>query len=216
MNAWFNVVMLSSFFLAVFGIGEIAFRKFKVDAELTRKWSHIASGFLALLFPYFFKDVGWVILICTIFAIFLFTCKYFGFLPSINAVKRKTHGSILFPLAVIISFISYEYQEFNLLYYYLPVLTLAVCDLCAAIIGKKYPLKSIKIYLETKSLGGFLAFLFSFILLNLSFIILNFQIPLVFILIGGLFSAGIELISPRGFDNITIPLSVIVSMYYLL
>jgi dolichol kinase len=102
------------------------------------------------------------------------------------------------------------------LYYYLPILTLAICDLCAAIIGYRYPLKKINIYIETKSMGGFLAFFLSFILLNLTLIQFNYQIPLVFIIVAGLFSAFVELISPRGIDNITIPLSVIMTMNYLL
>ncbi len=216
MRSFINLLILSSFFLLVFAIGEIAYRKFKVNSEITRKWSHIASGLLALLFPYFFESVFWVILICGIFAVFLFTCKHYSFLPSINAVNRKTHGSVLFPFAVILSFISYQYHEFNLLYYYLPILTLAICDLCAAIIGNRYPLKKINIYIETKSMGGFLAFFLSFILLNSMLIQFNYQIPLVFIIVAGLFSAFVELISPRGFDNITIPLSVIIAMNYLL
>jgi dolichol kinase len=88
--------------------------------------------------------------------------------------------------------------------------------LCAAIIGKRYPLKKINIYLETKSIGGFLAFFLSFILLNFTLIQLNYQIPLNFILVAGIFSGFVELISPRGFDNITIPFSVIMAMNYLL
>lgn len=212
MSSFINVIILSSLFLTAFAIGEVAYRKLKVNAELTRKWSHIASGFLALLFPFYFDSIFWVILICALFTLFLYACKHFKFLPSINAVDRKTHGSILFPLAVVVSFISYQYQHFNLLYYYLPVLTLAICDLCAAIIGKRYPVVKIKIFIETKSLGGYLAFLISFMLLNVCFHLIGFQIPLLFMFLGGLFCAFIELITPRGFDNITIPLSVITAM----
>ncbi len=212
MSPVINLIVLSSFFLTAFAVGEIAYRKFNVEAEITRKWSHISSGFLALLFPFYFNDVFWVVLICTIFGIFLFVCKKFKFLPSINSVERKTHGSILFPLAVIISFIAFEMFD-NLIYYYLPVLTLAICDLCAAIIGKRYPIKKIKIYLETKSLGGLLAFVISFILLSIAFNFMGFSLSLLFILATGIFSGIIELISPRGLDNVSIPLSVILFLY---
>lgn len=212
MNPLVNLLTLSSFFLIAFAIGEIAYRKFQIDAEITRKWSHISSGFLALLFPFFFENAYWVILICAIFGLFLFICKKYKFLPSINAVERKTHGSVLFPLAVIISFIAYQYFH-NLLYYYLPVLTLAICDLCAAIVGKRFPLKRIKIYLETKSLGGLLAFITSFTLLSIVFNLMGFHLSIWFILFTGVFSGLVELISPRGIDNVSIPLSVILFLY---
>lgn len=212
MHPFVNLMVLSSFFLAAFAVGEIAYRKFKIEAEITRKWSHISSGFLALLFPYFFNNAYWVILICAIFGVFLFVCKKYKFLPSINAVERKTHGSVLFPVAVIISFIAYQIKD-NLIFYYLPVLTLAICDLCAAIIGKRFPLKKIKIYLETKSLGGLLACISSFICLSIVFNVIGFHLSLMFIVFTGIFSGIVELISPRGVDNISIPLSVIFCLH---
>jgi phosphatidate cytidylyltransferase/phytol kinase len=215
LSSFVNLLILSSYFLIVFIIGEIAYRKLGVSAEITRKWSHIASGFLALLFPFYFDHFAWVILICATFGVFLFICKHYKFLPSINAVERRTHGSILFPLAVTVSFISYQYNH-EIIYYYLPVLTLAICDLCAAIVGKRFPIKSIKIYLETKSLGGYLAFVISFVLLNITFVLLGYQIPVYFILFTAFFTAFIELLSPRGFDNISIPLSVILCMMILM
>lgn len=215
MSSFQNVLILSSFFLIVFGISEIAYRFFKINAEYTRKWSHIASGFLALLFPFMIDDVLWVGIICGIFLLILNFSKPLGLLPSINAVNRKTYGSILFPLAVFISFVAYTYNDKNLVYFLLPVLTLAISDMAAAIIGKRYPIRSITTFKEKKSIGGYLAFTISCYLIYGYFLYFDWEISMLTFIILPPLVAMIELVSPKGLDNISIPLSVIIGLIFL-
>lgn len=213
MNDFKNLLILSSFFLLVFAIGEIAYRVFKVRAEYTRKWSHIASGFLSLLFPYYFDSILWVGIICAIFLLFLYGSKQLKLLPSINAVERKTHGSILFPAAVFLSYCAYKWQGDELVYFYLPVMTLAICDLSAAIVGKSYPIIKIPVFNENKSLGGLLAFLISSLAMNAVFLCTGFPLSITSVCVVSLTAAIVELCSPHGIDNITIPASVIIVLY---
>lgn len=212
MNAFFNLLILSGLFLLVFAIGEIAYRIYKVPAEYTRKWSHIASGALSLLFPVFFDNIRMVGLICALFILVLNFSKPLGLLPSINNVDRRTYGSILFPVAVFIAYAAYETQGKDLLFFYLPVLTLAISDLCAAMVGKRYPLRKLGFAGEPKSLGGFLAFFCSAALLYVVFIYLGYHISIPGLVIIALLGAITELLSPRGFDNISIPLIVILGL----
>ncbi len=207
------LIKLSAMFLGAFGIGEIMYHYFHVEVEITRKWSHISAGIISLLFPYFFKDIQWVILLCALFAIILAVSKKINQLQSIHNVERTTYGSYLFPLAVIISFAAFQWKNHQCLYFYLPVLHLAICDLCAALVGKRFPIKKIKIYKENKSWGGFLAFVISSILLQSILLLFGFQIPMVFMVACSIIAAFAELLSPKGFDNITIPLTVILVMY---
>jgi phytol kinase len=213
MNNFVNLLILSTFFLVVFAIGEIAYRVYKASAEYTRKWSHIASGFLSLLFPYYFDSVLWVGIICGMFLVFLYGSKRLHLLPSINAVERHTHGSILFPAAVFLSYCAYKWQYEELVYFYLPVLTLAICDLSAAIVGKSYPIVKIPVFNENKSLGGLLAFLVSSLAMNYVFLSTGFPLSIFSILVISFIAAVVELCSPHGIDNITIPASVIVVLY---
>ncbi len=208
-----SLIKLSAMFLGAFGIGEILYHYFHVEVEITRKWSHISAGLISLLFPYFFKDIQWVILLCLLFAVILAVSKKFNQLQSIHKVERTTYGSYLFPLAVIISFAAFQWKNHQYLYFYLPVLHLAICDLSAALVGKRYPLKKIKIHKEHKSLGGFLAFLVTSLFLQLVLLLLGFQIPLVFMFSCAIIAAFAELFSPKGFDNITIPLTVVIVMH---
>ena len=208
-------MILSVLFLFVFAIGELAYRYFKVKAEYTRKWSHISSGVLSLLFPYMLDSLLWVGIICGIFILVLNFSKPLGLLPSINAVDRRTYGSILFPLAVFISFAAYTYKDNMQMFFWLPVLTLAISDLAAAIVGKKYPLRPISVYNEVKSLGGYLAFTISALLIYICFWFFNDSISLIAVFALPPIVAIVELYSPRGFDNITIPISVIVGLLVL-
>lgn len=215
MNHLINVLILSSFFLIAFAIGEVAYRFFKVNGEYTRKWGHISSGFLALLFPFMINDPKWVAFICLLFALLLKFSKPLGWLPSINAVDRKTFGSVLFPAAVLLSYLAYDLNDKQLVYYFLPVLTLAVSDLAAALIGKRFPLMPIKVFDETKSLGGYLAFTVTCFLIMLYFYLKGDHISLLSMMLIPPMAALAELFSPKGFDNISIPLAVIGGLIWL-
>lgn len=207
-----RVVELSILFLIVFAIGEVAYRLFKVNAEYTRKWSHIASGILSLSFPYFLQTWQMVGLICLLFTIILTLSSRYRFLPSINSVDRQTFGSFLFPLAVFVSFFSSNYFNHSA-FFYLSVLILAICDLLAAIIGKRWPIMKIKLNKETKSLGGFFAFVGSALIILLVFINLKLLVFTPILMFLPLFWAFVELISPKGTDNISIPISVILGLF---
>lgn len=160
-------------------------------------------------------DVLWVGIICGIFLLILNFSKPLGLLPSINAVNRKTYGSILFPLAVFISFVAYTYNDKNLVYFLLPVLTLAISDMAAAIIGKRYPIRSITTFKEKKSIGGYLAFTISCYMIYGYFLYFDWEISMLTFIILPPLVAMIELVSPKGLDNISIPLSVIIGLIFL-
>lgn len=208
-----HLCILSALFLAIFAIGEVAYRFFHVNAEYTRKWSHIASGFLSLLFPSFFHSILIVGVICALFALILNFSRPLGILPSINSVERKTYGSVLFPLAVFLSYMAYKLADNNLLYFYLPVLTLAICDLCAALVGKRFPIRRLTFIREPKSLGGFLAFFISAVILYVVFLCMGKNIGIGAIIAVALMGAVAELLSPSGFDNVSIPLVVILGLF---
>lgn len=213
MNQVLQVLILSAFFLLVFAMGELAYRFLNIKAEYTRKWSHIASGLLALLFPYFLNSLLWVAVICALFVLVLSVSKSAGFLPSIHAIERKTFGSVLFPLAVVMSYAAFTYMNQSLLYYYLPVLTLAISDLAAAIVGKRFPLHRFSALVERKSLGGFLAFTLTALLIYSGAYVLNMPLNLLSVFVLPPLVALVELWSPKGIDNVSIPAAVILGLY---
>lgn len=212
-----NCIWLGASFLALFGLGELLYHRFSIQAEYTRKLIHIGTGVLTLLFPIFLANHWYVFLLCTSFALLLLMSLRFQFLKSINAIDRESHGSISYPVAVYGTFVFYTWmsrtETSHLAYYYVPILTLAFCDPIAALCGKRWPWKPYRVGNGTKTLMGSLAFaisatLLAFILLS-TLSDLNPSKAILIAIITGLITSITEARSSRGLDNLTIPASAI-------
>lgn len=137
----FTFIKLSACFLALFAFAEVLYRVFNLKAEYTRKIVHIGTGILTLLFPLYFTATWQVAVLCITFLAVLYISERIGLLPSINNVGRKTAGSLLYPVVVIIVFAFYKYMLARymvfggLLYFYLPILAMAIGDPAAALFG---------------------------------------------------------------------------------
>ncbi len=207
------ITWLAACFLGLFGLSELIHRTTSAKVEHTRKLVHFGTGVLTLLFPVFLTSSWSVLILCASFAvILLFSLKY-KFLPSINAIDRESHGSILYPLAVYSCFLLYQYHHHDLMFFYAPILVLAISDPLAALFGKRWPKGKFTIGKDTKTLVGCTAFLLSAfaILLGLCYLF-NHKISfldgyeLVLVALGATLT---EAVSGKGSDNLTIPLSVV-------
>jgi phytol kinase len=209
-----NTILLAGMFTFLFVIAEVLYYKCKVKAGVTRQIVHIGTGLLCILFPFMLHDHWFVLLLCGSFAICLFLSLQFNFLHSINAIDRISYGSLLYPLAVYGCYLAYNYFH-SPLSFYLPVLTLGICDPIAAIFGKQWPYGKFHISHDTKTVTGSVAFFLSSLVLAL--ILLHIFSPVhvptdsllpISLLIAA--SATVtEACSIKGLDNITIPLCVL-------
>ncbi|MEW6468329.1 MAG: phosphatidate cytidylyltransferase [Bacteroidota bacterium] len=210
-----HTALLATAFLLLFGVAELLYHKLGVKAELTRKLVHSGTGLLTLLFPLLLSSHWHVLFLCASFALILMASLRFDLLRSINAIDRRSHGSISYPVAVYGCFLVFEHNHRELVYFYLPILTLAICDPMAALFGKRFPYGRFRIGKDSKTLVGVSAFFVSSLLLT---------VPLLFFLsvtepdwmaiwrlaaLTALFSSVTEAVSGKGLDNITIPASVI-------
>lgn len=215
-NDIIHTAILASSFLTLFGAAEILYHKLKVKAELTRKTVHFGTGILTLLFPVLLSSHWYVLFLCASFALILLASLKFGLLRSINAIDRKSHGSISYPVSVYGCFLAYNYYNDERVFFYLPILTLAICDPVAALFGKRFPFGKFRIGNDTKTLAGSSAFFISALLLTvLLFKFLSpdhFQLstalPIAFA--AALLSSITEAVSGKGFDNLTIPASILI------
>lgn len=214
---WISLAGIALIFLA-----EWMYYNQKVHVEITRKIVHVGSGLLALLLPVFFHNQWVVLLMCGLAQLVLVISVNNGLLKSINAVKRKTYGSILFPMVVYLVYLAWYYsgsrQHHDIqsyAYFQLPILILALCHPLANWIGLYYPL--IKFKHQNKSLGGMLAFwalafLLSCIILLASHLFNTKDITWVAIFIATLTSIT-EVYSKKGFSNLSIPIVVLLALY---
>ncbi len=210
-----NTILLVIMFLSLFAIAEILYHRFNVKAENTRKIVHIGTGLIAMLFPILLQSLWPVLLLCASFGLILLLSQRMHLLPSVNAIKRVSYGSLLYPVAVYICFLAYQHFH-NLLFFYLPVLIMAICDPVAALAGSRWPLGRFKINNSNKTFIGSLAFFISSFTLTIA--LFYFFSPEMFepkkaLLMSFLIAfstAATEAMSSKGIDNITIPICVLI------
>ncbi len=222
-----NISLLATAFLTLFGTAEVLFHKFMWKAEYTRKLVHIGTGLLTLLFPLFINEINGVAFLCFSFITILILSMKYDLLQSINGVKRKTFGSILYPIIVFVTYFVYK-QEGHLIYFYAPILTMAIADPMAALVGKRWQKGVYHIYKNDsqtnpelrenqKTVIGSFAFLVTAFFVNyglFTWFSLEHQF-LTCVLIASS-TMIIEGISTNGYDNFTIPLTVLVVLYFSL
>lgn len=222
MTEFFHFLWLSVLLAALFSLAEWIYHYKKVHVEVTRKMVHIGSGLLALLLPVYFQNQWWVLLMCGLVQLILVLSLNYGYLKSVNAVRRKTYGSIVFPMVIYLVYLAWYYSGSrqdqtvqSYAYFYLPILIMALCDPLATLAGTLYPL--IKFRSLNKSLGGTLAFwtlafLLSCCILLYSHLFNTKDITWVAVFIATVASIT-ELYSKKGLDNLFIPIAVLLAMY---
>lgn len=217
-----NTLILATGFLVLFAVAEVLFRFFRVEVEHTRKLVHIGTGLLTMLFPLLLTSHWNVLLLCASFAVILIFSLRLGFLPSVNAIERESHGSLCYPAAVYFAFLTFEIIRDRgistlspMLFFYLPILVMALCDPAAALIGRRFPLRSFQCGSGRKSVGGSAAFFVVALVLSQVLLVFFQKNELPVLLVVGLpllvaaASMLAEAFTPQGFDNISIPLVVL-------
>ena len=212
-----HTLMLAGCYLVLFAAGEAGYHILKIKAELTRKFVHIGTGLLALLFPLLLSNHWWVLLLCAAFALILVASLHFHLLPSINAIDRRSAGSLAYPAAVYICYLSYQYHGHQLIHYYLPILVLAISDPMAALCGRRWPWLPYRIGRSPKTVLGSLVFFGSALLVA----IVSWQYVYGTGLYGGnlpafattaLLATAAEAVSHDGYDNLSIPFAVMLGL----
>jgi phytol kinase len=209
-----NTIILAASFLGLFGIAELLYHRLKIKVELTRKLVHVGTGLLTFLFPILINNHWLVLLLCTSFAIILILSLKFSLLPSINAIDRESVGSIAYPVAVYTCFLAYDCFNQHLMYFYLPITILAICDPIAALTGKKWPVGEYKLGKENKTLMGSSMFFIAAFIITMLFLIPIYTLGKTAVIATSIafISAVVEALSRKGYDNITIPISVLLSL----
>jgi len=186
---------------------EILNRKLKVDVEYTRKFSHVAAVFAALIFfPFVFKNVGYALALAVIFFVLLVIAQVQKWIPSVDGVDRKTGGSYFLAFGLGATYYLSVIFD-NSTAFTLALLIFAISDPLAGIVGAKW-IKSKTIY-GGKTIAGSLTFLFSALIICLLLFnsVYGNQMTALSLMIA-LTATVTELISTRGTDNFTVPLVV--------
>ncbi len=222
-----NVIILSFVYLIgivlLLAFNEINYRRFKIKGEITRKFAHFTATLAVVPFPYIFPSHGYVLVLALLFFAVLFITQYSKQLKSIHDIERKSIGSYLLPLSIYVTFLIGDLLG-NRILFILPMLILAICDPMAAILGiniteyngriKLFGQKLDKTWLGS---GAFLVTSFITSIIALYFHRELFDLKTFWLALAiAITSTLAELISWRGSDNLTIPLSVVLMLVLFL
>ncbi|WP_417611714.1 hypothetical protein [Owenweeksia hongkongensis] len=205
-------LILACSFLLLFTVSEILYHFAKVEAEKTRKLVHVGTGLLTLLFPILLTNHWSVLLLCSSFLVILLLSLRFDLLKSINKIDRVSRGSLIYPFVVYILFLAFSSYD-QLLFFYLPVVVLAVSDPLASLAGKCWPYGKYRLKNETKTLVGSTMFFASAFVISVLLIagfteLQTSEIIMLSILVS-IITALVEAVSYRGYDNLFIPMSAL-------
>ncbi len=211
-NIFFVTATYSVLFLVLFTLGEFLYHVVKAKGELTRKFVHIFGGLISLSFPLFLENHWQVLFLTVSFVTILTLSLLLDLLPSINDVKRITHGSIIFPLVIYLCYFCSHLSGEDM-YFYLPIVVLAIGDPIANILGKSFPVLPYTNFGFTKTVSGSLgffvtAFICSYLILeHLQYwtLVQNCKLAVMIAVV----TTVIESFSHKGYDNLTIPVSTI-------
>jgi len=206
-----TLIIYCVIYIILFALTERLYHQRKTKVEHTRKIVHVATGFIALSFPIFISALWQMLVLCGSFLVLMSVCEKMNWLKSITSVKRKSYGSWLFALIVFVCFFIQQ-QLGNLLYFYLPILILSICDPAAAIIGKRFNYKARSVFGQTKTIGGSIAFFVSSLIILCGFYF-QYQNVLLYLPLFALSVTLLEFFSTKGWDNFTIPLGVVANIF---
>ena len=203
---------LTSLFLFILLIGEYLYLFLKMKPEFARMIAHVLAGLSCLLLLKKFSSEYFVLALCIQSAIILYMTDKMGFLKSHHNVARKTNGSPLFFVGILLSYyVSVLYSDKWL--FILPLVILTLCDPIAAYVGMTYKSGNWKsLFSGTKSpktyIGSVAFFISSFMILHLGlsfFINSSVMANVLLSVIIALVVTLTETISSAGYDNISIP-----------
>lgn len=197
-------------FLALLGAAEMLRRKTRLAPEWTRKLVHVAAGLACLAVPFLIES-HWVVLwLALLLSGIFWSAHRTGRLASLHGVERESRGVEYYPLVVYVLFVLTRERPWL---YVCALLTLAVSDALAALIGMRYGRLRYEVDGESKSLEGSLAFLVAtFLVVELPLVL--WQDPslpgpascVLAALLTAALVTGFEAVSLGGRDNLWVPL----------
>jgi len=193
---------------------EVLNRKAKVPTEYTRKLSHVSAVLAALFFfPVVFINVGYALALSGLFFVLLIIARAKKWIPAVDNVERETGGSYFLAFGLGSTYLVSVVFDCTMAFT-LPLLIFAISDPLAGLVGGKWIKNTASLY-GGKTIAGTLTFLFSALIICLLFFNSMFGNPMIALsLMIALAATVAELISTRGTDNFTVPLTVAVILIY--
>ena len=182
-------------------------------AELQRKLVHIGTGLYALALPWLFAE-DWPIYLLLGLALIVMTGLRFakaGLGGALHGVERTSYGDYLLAIAIGAVLLL---SERDMLLYTLPLAVLTLSDAAAALAGSTYGRRFYIVEDGKKSFEGSAIFFLVTLVIAMSVLILTHAETgpetLVLAVLVAVFGTQFEADSWRGFDNLFLPLGLLI------
>lgn len=187
----------------------------KSGKEATRKYIHIMLCNWWFIASYFFTNVVWAAVVPLSFVVINYISYQKGLIDIMEREKAEQDGlgTVYYAISLfvlsIFSFGILKRTEIGLV----GVLTMGYGDGLAAVIGQTIKSKEYKIGTTKKTLAGSLT-MFGVTTIILSIFLINTPLWYIKAVLAGLIITGVEAISIRGTDNLTVPIltSIIIAI----
>jgi phytol kinase len=188
-------------------------RALDIGAEVQRKLIHVATGLYALSLPWLFPDRWpvYVLVGVTLAVMLVLRLPNSRLGKTLHGVERQSYGDLL--LAVSVGLCLFLAGD-DLFLYVLPIAVLTLADAAAALAGSTYGTRFFRIEDGQKSVEGSAVFFLITLLISIVCLMLMTPLPPLNILVISMMVAGfgtlVEAASWRGFDNLFLPLGLLI------
>jgi phytol kinase len=209
MNNIIGIIVSFVFVFAVIGLSTVLSNKGLLDGEGSRKFIHIAVSNWWIIAMFTFDDPLWASFVPLMF-VFI---NYISYRKNVfKAMERDGSSRDLGTVYYAVSLLILAYVSFAYKVPYLGgigILVMGYGDGFAALIGTKVGKHSFKKYGLSKSLeGSITVFIFALLISGIFFGIYSSNLWVIKSLVIAISATIIELLSPNGFDNLSLPLLV--------
>ncbi|MBL4812814.1 MAG: hypothetical protein JKX69_10790 [Rhodobacteraceae bacterium] len=219
MSIFVQVLMAFGSVLVLLGLMAVVRKLAKsvgLSAEVQRKLVHIGTGLYALTLPWLFpaRWPVYMLIATTLVVMAVLRLPRFsktGLGATLHTIDRRSYGDFLLALSIGICFLL---AQGNLLQYVLPIAVLTLADAAAALAGTVYGTKRFKVEESHKSVEGSAVFFAVTLVISLICLLLLADLPplnvLALSLMIAAFGTLVEAQSWRGFDNLFLPLGLLI------
>lgn len=216
MNIW-GIIVSFVFIFLIIGISTLLTNKKILSGEGSRKFIHIGVANWWIIAMVFFDSPLWASIVPALFIIINYISYKKQVFKAMERGKGKNDlGTVYYAISLFILSIVTFSKGMDPYVGAMGILIMGYGDGFAAVIGEKYGKHSFTLMNSKKSLEGSLAmFIVSFIVAFIIAVLAGNSCIWLLPLSLALIATIVEIFSPYGIDNLTVPLITSLSYYYL-
>jgi len=221
---WWGIVVSFAFVFAVIGIAQLLLKAKVTNATVTRKIVHVGVSHWWFLAMYFFDRWQYAIVGPIAFILINLGSYLFRLFPAMEHEQRtKNLGTVYFPIALLSLVLLGWAGPMPIWVAGMGILVMGYGDGFASLFGERYARRTFRIYGGTKSYLGTIVMFVTSVIAVAIFCLLFGEGSIVagpnaagWIIVAalatGLVATAVEVFTPLGIDNLTVP--ILTSLFF--